>query len=268
MGNPLIGEQNANELPVHSVNLPDYYIARRETTKAHWDEVRTWGLAHGYTDLRPGSGKAPTHPVCSVSWYDVVKWCNAASEMDRLIPCYYAGGEVYRSGEIEPTFISANNGYRLPTEAEWEKAARGGMSGKRFPWGETISHSQANYQSSLTLTWDLNPTRGHHPTYKIGEFPHTSPGCSFAPNGYGLCDVSGNVSEWCWDWYESSYYSNSPEISPTGPASGTLRVRRGGDWHGYADQCRVYSRGNFYPDSRNNSIGFRLALAATVQSGE
>ena len=192
--------------------------------------------------------------------------------MAGLTPAYYTDISqtvVYRTGELDISnaCVKWNAGYRLPTEAEWEKAARGGLSGQRFPWGNAISWSQANY---LGDPWFLNPNgyaydlataMGYDPAYSDGDngdYPYTSPVGSFPANGYGLYDMAGNVWQWCWDWY-GTYGSES---DPRGPSSGSSRILRGGVWSRDASFCRPADRSNGNPAINHfNGLGFRSVLS-------
>jgi formylglycine-generating enzyme required for sulfatase activity len=254
-------DTDANAPPI-TVTVSPFYLQKTETTKAQWDEVRTWGRRNGYTDLAAGDGKASNHPVHSVSWYEVVKWCNARSEKEGLTPVYTMGGAVMRTGTLEPMASWGANGYRLPTEAEWEKAARGGVSGKRYPWGtDEISHAEANYSGSGTSF--RNKSFGYHPSYTGGGMPYTSPVESFAANGHGLFGMAGNVREWCWDWYAPSYYTTSNGTTdPRGPASGTDRVFRGGGWTGGSLSARCGYRFYGAPGIKGDLSGFRPARSS------
>ena len=200
MGDSLDGMNNA--LPVHTVYLDAFYMDIYEVTTAQYQKFmeatgyRFWYMEDIYD--------APEKPVVGVSWFDAVA---------------YAGWA----------------GKRLPTEAEWEKAARGGLSGKRYPWGDEISHDDASGADG------------------------TSPVGSFAPNGYGLYDMAGNVWEWCADWYDADYYSSSPKRNPAGPSSGKRRVLRGGS-EGLTplpDLLRVAGRLSGNPTMGIGDLGFR-----------
>jgi formylglycine-generating enzyme required for sulfatase activity len=254
----------SEELPLHTVYVSAFYMDKYLVTKSLWDTVYQWAIAHGYTFDNAGSGKAANHPVQTIDWYDCVKWCNARSEMEGRVPAYYTDAALsvrYRTGQVEP-YVNWSSGYRLPTEAEWEKAARGGVSGQRFPWGDTISWSQANYDSYPLSAggeaYDVNPTAGYHPTFATGDQPYTSPVGYFAANGYGLYDMAGNVFQWCWDWWGS--YVSSSQTDPRGLTTGSNRVFRGGYWCNYAFYCRTADRDISYPTSSRNYIGFRSGL--------
>lgn len=260
------GEGNDNELPLHTNTVSAFYMDETETTKAKWDGVYTWAVANGYTFDNAGSDKAADHPVHTVNWYDCVKWANARSEKEGLTACYLAEtttGTVYRTGVFAPSCDWYANGYRLPTEAEWEKAARGGAANRRFPWSATssISHSRANYSAVGGESYDQSPPAGYHPDTATPN-PRTLPVGSFAANGYGLYDMEGNLFEWCWDWYDGVYYGSSPETDPHGPGSGSNRVLRGGCWDYRASICRVAFRYFGSPDFDGNLVGFRLVRVA------
>jgi formylglycine-generating enzyme required for sulfatase activity len=266
MGNALAqSEGDGDEIPQHEVSVTAFRMDRTEVSKALWDVVWQWAINHGYDFDDAPSGKAGDHPVHSVSWYSAIKWCNARSEMENRMPAYYTSAAqttVYRSGKInvENDWVKWAEGYRLPTEAEWEKAARGGSEGVRFPWGNEISHSLANYKSDSNFTYDVSPTKGYHTCCVTGEEPYTSPVGSFAASGYGLMDMAGNVWEWCWDVYSGTYYGSSPAFDPRGPSSlGAWRVLRGGGWYDNAFFCRISDRTGHDPSGSNRS-GFRCVL--------
>jgi formylglycine-generating enzyme required for sulfatase activity len=267
MGNSMAADKDISDAPIRTVTVSAFYIGQNMVTKADWDTVRTWGLTHGYADVAAGTGKSTNHPVQTIPWYYIVKWCNARSEMDGLTPCYTVAGLVYRTGESDAVDCNwAANGYRLPTEAEWEKAARGGLSGKRFPWGDTISQSKANYNGdTTTCTYDLGPN-GYNSIGFIddsgfigGSRPYTSPVGSFPANGYGLYDMAGNLSEWCWDLYGA--YAAGAQTDPRGAAAGPYRVFRGGGWYGLAGYCRVAYRSCSDPLD-GYEFGFRLVRSS------
>jgi formylglycine-generating enzyme required for sulfatase activity len=255
--NPPVGY---GEQPVHSVYVSGFYLAQYEVTKALWDEVRAWAVlpANGYIGLAAGAGKAPDHPVQSISWYDMVKWCNARSEKEGLTPCYTTNGTTYKTGSgVTPLCDWSASGYRLPSEAEWEKAARGSLKARNFPWGNKISHAQANYYADPSYPDDVNPTEGHHPTYQTGALPYTAPVGSLGANWFGLYDMAGNVLECCWDRHGD--YAAGAQTDPHGPSSGPLKVVRGGSWFDDAWYCRVAFRNGRSPTVADAYCGFRPA---------
>jgi formylglycine-generating enzyme len=263
-----IVDGSGTSLPLHTVYVSAFYMDQYLMTKSLWDTVYQWATNHGYTFDYAGSGKASNHPVQTIDWYDCVKWCNARSEKEGRVPAYYTNAAqtvVYRSGEVDvqTNWVNWSSGYRLPTEAEWEKAARGGVTGQRFPWGDTISWGQANYYSYWSgsvayYPYDVNPTSGYNPAWTGGGTPYTTPVGYFAANGYGLYDMAGNVWQWCWDWYAA--YSSGSQTDPRGPASGWDRVNRGGGWRGNAIFCRTADHDYYPPMHSYYAIGFRSVL--------
>jgi formylglycine-generating enzyme required for sulfatase activity len=268
----------SNELPLHTVYVSAFYMDQYDVTLALWQQVYNWAITHGYSFDKAGSGKAANHPVQTIDWYDSVKWCNARSEMEGRTPAYYTSATlavVYRTGDLDisNSCVNWNAGYRLPTEAEWEKAARGGLSGQRFPWGNTISESQANYYVYRTGysydSYDLGPYTGYNTNFDTGNYPYTSPVNYFAPNGYGLYDMAGNVLQWCWDWYGS--YGSGSQSDSRGPTVVGYRVLRGGIWGSYAYNSRCTYRSYDSPGYADDFFGFRCVLphsglpAITVQ---
>ncbi len=250
-----------------NVYVSAFYMDVNLVSSNQWAAVYSYATTKGYTFAHVGSAVAGNQPVQTVNWYDCVAWCNARSQQAGLPPCYYADAgftRVYTNATGTSVYLNtANNGYRLPTEAEWEKAARGGLMGNRFPWGNIITESQANYYADPVSPsyYDLGPYSGFNTNFNSGS-PYTSPVGSFAPNAYGLYDMAGNVNEWCWDWYAAPPYpAGSPYlggINPTGAGPGSAaRVLRGGLWTYYATLARCAYRGDSYPSDSSYAVGFR-----------
>ena len=270
-----------------SVFVDTFYMQQTLVTKAEWDTVRAWALANGYpatysveqknrlatwtiqdNNLAAGRGAGPNNPVSHVNWYDVVKWCNAKSEMEGRTPMYLvrdkdtSGGEVYnvyrvgQRDDVECWAYDGRDGYRLPFDKEWEKAARGvnangaPRDGFRFPWGDTITHANANYVSHPGSPWDISPTRGFHPLYG-----NTSPVGSFPPNSYGLYDMYGNMNQWCGDVYGGG-------TPPPPPSQGLFRnykrVYRGTSYVNFASWYTTLKATQAQNPRMRTVIGFRL----------
>lgn len=277
-----------DERPVHTVTVSAFYIGCYEVTNDEMVEVLQWAYENDKIEVSDStvrnatgdpqkllhleedqcritwsgrafgmkSTKGSGYPCVEVSWYGALAFCNYRSEMEGLTPCY----------DLRDWSCNwSANGYRLPTEAEWERAARGGVDGHRFPWSDTdtIQHTRSNYESRSNYSYDTSLTSGDHPDYYDGEFPYTSPVGSFAPNGYGLYDMAGNVWEWVWDLWDANYYAVSPEVDPRGPSSTSslYRVVRSGRWGYDASSCRISGRRHGWPGGRRR-MGFRIALPA------
>ena len=221
-------EGNVNELPVHDVTLSSFYISKYEVTQGEYEELMGSNPAHDY-------GVGDDYPVYYVSWYDAVTYCNELSIDVGLTPCYDLS---------DWSCDFSANGFRLPTEAEWEYAARGGVN-----WTDNYKYSGTTDDLG-DYAWYGNPSGQ---THEVG---------TKEPNQLDIYDMSGNVWEWCNDWYLDSYYSSSPITNPTGPDSGSYRVLRGSGWVQDADFCRVASRNDDPPDDYARNLGLRIVLGS------
>lgn len=232
---------NNNEEPPHKVHCDAYYIDQYEVTNeqfctflndlgTHQGAGVLWLnlypknclIEHKYREYRPKSGYE-NHPVIMVTWYGA----NA-----------YAGW----------------TGKRLPTEAEWEKAARGELVEKSYPWGDEHPEGKCNYLDYHGyLTAKMSDLRDGRGTLTVGSFPS---------NDYNLYDMAGNISEWCHDWYAADYYADTSSENPLGPENGSFRVVRGGDWNSSIESLRCADRSCKSPDYANIFLGFRCARSA------
>ncbi len=230
----------------HMVQIKAFLIGETDVVFGEWTAVKSWAGKHGYQFDHQGTGFGEDHPVTGVSWHDTLKWCNAKSEKEGRVPLYYTSPEhaaeaVYRSGQVDLSNMMVKwdaNGFRMPTEAEWERAARGGLDGKDYPMGDELTPALANYNSS------------------VGK---TTPVKKYPPNKYGLYDMAGNIWQWCWDWFGD--YAEGRQVDPRGPETGTERVMRGGSWYYSSEYCKVAFRmGGSPKGNRSASLcGFRLA---------
>ena len=232
-----LGDGDSDELPVHTVTIDSFSMGATEVTNAQYCgflNSASVKVANGV--VYSASDNSSSYSYCdtsSSSSHSQIVHSGGVFSVRRKGGCNMSNDPMVKVSWHGAKAFCDHYGYRLPTEAEWEYAARGGLSSRRFPWGDTISHTQANYSSlwsdgAPNHSYDVNPTEGYHPAYNDGIYPYTSPVGSFAPNGYGLYDMTCNVWEWCNDWYSDTYYSPSPLNNPAGPTSGARRVLRGG----------------------------------------
>jgi formylglycine-generating enzyme required for sulfatase activity len=205
-----------------NATVAGFLISNTETTWGEWNQVRSWAVANGYSDLATGAaeGNAALQPVHSVSWHDAVKWCNAWSEMEGRTPAYTVNGTVYKTGAAVPVANTAASGYRLPTGAEWVWAARGGT------FSQNSTYSGGNNVDAVAW-YDGNS--GGSPQPVGGK----------TPNELAVFDMSGNLLEWCWD------------------SVGSNRLLKGGFWMGGASGCEITVNFNQAPAYRSAEAGFR-----------
>ncbi len=213
-----------NEKPVHRVWIDEFFIAKLQVTNA--DYARFLAHAGGsrtpppfWTDVHLSH---PQQPVVGVSWQDAVRYCE------------WLTSETNERGSVK---------YRLPTEAEWERAARGGLEGKLYPWGDDEPQSLPNYSRRCSENWKTGP----------------EPVGLAEPNGFGLYNMCDNVHEWCSDWFGADYYSMSPDRNPRGPERGQRRSSRGGSWRHHIKISRCAARSSIPPEFKYADYGFRVA---------
>jgi len=232
MGSPPTEPLSKIDERQHRVTITrPFLLATTEVTKAAW--VAVMGEDPCYF---PGCGDCP---VESMNWFDAVKFCNALSAREGLGPAYRIDGS-------NVTWLANAEGYRLPTEAEWEYACRAGST-SAYSSGPCLTSEQANYNA-------YNPLPGCPAGLNRGE---TIPVASFPPNAWGLYDMHGNINEWCWDWYED--YAADPATDPAGPAGGEEKVTRGGCWANFGPKCRAANRERQGPANAVDMIGLRVA---------
>ena len=221
-----------SETPIHTVTLESYYISKYEVNQFLYKKIM---------ETNPSYRKGDELPVVSVTWYDAVTFCNLLSEKKNL-------QEVYSINGTQVTMDITQNGYRLPTEAEWEYAARSRGRDDR-EWSGTNTKSKLGKYAWYSINSYFKGK--NHPNYGINKV-----GTKYS-NDIGIFDMSGNVWEWCWDWHND--YSINDQTNPIGPQSGDYRVIRGGGWSNIERQCRTACRPAHPPSSSMESISFRFA---------
>lgn len=216
-------EGESDESPVHDVILNSFYIGKYPVKQAEWVEIM---------GENPSAEEGDEMPVTDISWYDCVEFCNQLNEINGYEACY----EIDRE---EVKWLRNKRGFRLPTEAEWEYAARGG--------NESIGWEYAGSDDAEEVAWFDDNSEGELQDVGLLE-----------PNDLDIYDMSGNVGEWCWDWYDD--YPDKKKKNPLGPKDGSSRVIRGGNWEESVEYCRVACRSLAAPASRSSNLGFRLVF--------
>lgn len=240
MGSPESEDWRESDETAHQVRITSFYISRYEVTQGEYERV---------TGSNPSHYRGKDIPVENVSWLEAVAFCNALSEKEGLEPVYRIEGD-------RVSWNRSARGYRLPTEAEWEYACRGGST-TPFSTGSYISADESNYFGTYPYTIEDHYWTQHELETKPGVYRERTVAVdSFEPNALGLYNMHGNVSELCFDFYGA--YSGTSETDPSGPEAGYMRVSRGGGWNDFAKHLRSAYRSAVPPDDRLPARGFRL----------
>ena len=237
MGSPASELDRIADEIQHRVTVADFYLAKSEVTQKEYRDIMR---------NNPSNTQGDNLPVEQVTWFDAIRFCNERSAKEGLTPAYTLQGN-------NVVWNRTANGYRLPTEAEWEYACRAGTT-TPFHTGNTISDNDANFMNHYGYNTDASGriTGGYR--------QRTTAVNSFRANPWGLFDMHGNVWEWCWDWYGE--YGTAALTNPQGAASGALRINRGGGWNDFPKHIRSAYRAATPPDNGSFNLGFRLARNA------
>lgn len=245
MGSPRKERLRGADETSHKVTVNSFYASPYEVTQRDYKAVM---------GKNPSRHKGNNKPVSNVTWYDAIRYCNKLSKKNGYKPVYQIKGK-------NVTWNRRANGYRLLTEAEWEYAARAGKS-SIFYTGSQLTSEQSNYYGDYPYLIEENYWETKDPSVVPGEYRGTTVKVnSFKANAFGMYNMHGNVSEWCFDYYGS--YGKGKKNNPAGPKKGTLRVNRGGGYNDYAKHCRLAYRSVADPDSADQNLGFRIARNRT-----